>query len=71
MSLSLSTPTHYPGIRLRNQLVLWDLHASMAGLLTFDSGFTSLTPDRMIPRVFDLSSSIHIHWNVLGYLGNH
>jgi hypothetical protein len=43
----------------------------MAGLLTFDSGFASLAPDRMIPRVFDLSSSIHIRWNVLGYLGNH
>ena len=67
----MSTPTHHPGIRIGNQLVLWDLHASMAGLLTFDSGFTSLTPDRMIPWVFDLSSSIHIRWNVLGYLGNH
>jgi hypothetical protein len=73
-SLDESIPvdsTHYPGIRLRNHLVLWDLHASMAGLLTFDSGFTSLTPDQMIPRMFDLSSSIHIRWNVLGYLGNH
>jgi hypothetical protein len=59
------------GIRLRNHLVLWDLHASMAGLLTFDSWFTSLTVDRMIPQVFDFSSSIHICWNVLGYLGNH
>jgi hypothetical protein len=37
------------GIRLRNQLVPWDLHASMAGLLTSDSRFTSLTSDRMIP----------------------
>jgi hypothetical protein len=36
-------------IRLRNQLVPWDLHASMAGLLTSDSRFTSLTSDRMIP----------------------
>jgi hypothetical protein len=62
---------HYPGIRLRNQLVLWDLHASMAGLLTFDSRFTSLTSYRMIPWMFDSSSSIHIRWNVLGYLGNH
>ena len=70
-SLLPLTPTHYPRIRLRNQLVLWDLHASMEGLLTFDSGFTSLTPDQMIPRVFDFNSSIHIRWNVLGYLGNH
>jgi hypothetical protein len=69
--LFLSTSTHYPGIGLRNQLVLWDLHASMAGLLTFDSRSTSLTSDRMIPWMFDLSSSIHIRWNVLGYLGNH
>jgi len=70
-SLFLLTSTHYPGIRLRNQLLLWDLHASMASLLTFDSGFTSLTPDRMIPWMFNLISSIRIHWNVLGYLGNH
>jgi hypothetical protein len=54
---------------LETQLVLWDLHASMAGLLTFNSGFTSLTSDRMIPRMFDLNSSIHIRWNVLGTLG--
>ena len=47
-SLFLSTPTHYPGIRLRNRLVLWDLHASMACLLASDSRFTSLTFDRMI-----------------------
>jgi hypothetical protein len=48
-SLFLSTSTHYPGIRLRNQLVPWNLHASMAGFLTFDSGFSLLTPDREIP----------------------
>ena len=71
MSLSPSTPTHYPGIRLRNQLVLWDLHASMAGLLTFDSRFTSLISDRMIPWMFDFGSLIHVWGNVLGYLGNH
>jgi hypothetical protein len=71
MSLFLSTSTHYLGIRLRNQLVLWDLHASMAGPLTFDSRFTPLTSDRMIPRMKDSGSSIHICWNVLGYLGNH
>jgi hypothetical protein len=70
-SLFLSTSTHYPGARLRNQLVPWDLHASMAGLLTSDSGFTSLTSDRMIPWMFDFISSIHIRWNVLEYLGNH
>ena len=59
------------GLRLRNQLVPWDLHASMVGLLAFDSGFTSLTSDRMIPWMFDFSSSIHIYRNVLEYLGNH
>jgi hypothetical protein len=48
-SLFLSTSTHHPGIRLRNQLVPWNLHASMAGLLAFDSGLTSLASDRMIP----------------------
>ena len=49
MSLFLSTSTHYPRIRLRNQLVPWNLHASMAGFLAFDSGFSLLTPDREIP----------------------
>jgi hypothetical protein len=44
-----STPTNYPETRLRNYLVPWDLHASMAGFLTFDNGFSSLTPDRQIP----------------------
>jgi hypothetical protein len=41
-SIFLSTSTDYPGIRLRNQLVPWDLHASMVGLLNFDSRFTPL-----------------------------
>jgi hypothetical protein len=71
MSLFLLNSTHYAGTRLRNQLVLWDLHASMAGLLMFDSGFTSLTSERMIPRMFDFKSSIHIRRNVLEYLVNH
>jgi hypothetical protein len=44
-----STSAHYPESRLRNSLVPWSLHASMAGFLAFDSGFTSLTPDRKIP----------------------
>jgi hypothetical protein len=48
-SLFLSTSTHYPGIRLRNLLVPWNLHASMAGFLTFGSGFSLSTPDREIP----------------------
>jgi hypothetical protein len=48
MCLFLSTSTHYPGIRLRNQLVPWKFHASMEGFLTFDSGFSLLTPDRKI-----------------------
>jgi hypothetical protein len=44
-----STSTHYPESRLRNYSVPWSLHASMASFLAFDSGFTSLTPDRKIP----------------------
>jgi hypothetical protein len=44
-----STSAHYPESRLRNFLVPWNLHASMAGLLAFDSGFILLTPDRKIP----------------------
>jgi hypothetical protein len=51
-SLFLSTSTHYPRIRLRNQLVPWNLHASMAGFLNFDNGFSFLTPDRdILPSV--------------------
>ena len=68
-SVSLSTSTHYSGIRPRNQLVPWDLHALMESLLMFGSGLTSLTFDWMIPRMFDFSSSIHVHWNVLSTLG--
>jgi hypothetical protein len=49
MSFVPSTSTHYPESRLRNCLVPWSLHASMESFLTFDSGFTSLTPDRKIP----------------------
>jgi hypothetical protein len=48
-SLFLSTSTHYLGIRLRNQLVPWNLHASMAGFLPFDNGFSLFPPDREIP----------------------
>jgi hypothetical protein len=47
-SLVPSTSAHYPGLRLRNHSVPWSLHASMASFLAFDSGFTSLTPDRKI-----------------------
>jgi hypothetical protein len=43
------TSAHYPEARLRNYLVPWNLHASMAGFLAFDSGFTSLTLDQKIP----------------------
>jgi hypothetical protein len=44
-----STSSHYPESRLRNYFIPWSLHASMAGFLAFDSGFTSLTPDQKIP----------------------
>jgi hypothetical protein len=47
-SLFPSTPTHYLGIRLRNHLVLWNMHALMAGLFSVDRGFTSLVLDREI-----------------------
>jgi hypothetical protein len=53
-SLFLSTSTHYPGIWIRNYLVPWSLHASMVGVLVFDSGFTSLAPDRNIPSSVQL-----------------
>jgi hypothetical protein len=49
MSFVPSTSTHYLESRLRNYLVPWSLHASMASFLAFDSGFTLLTPDRKIP----------------------
>jgi hypothetical protein len=48
MSFVPSTLAHYLESRLRNSLVPWSLHASMASFLAFDSGFTSLTPDRKI-----------------------
>jgi hypothetical protein len=54
-SLFLLTSTHYPGIILRNQLVPWNLHASMEGFLAFDNGFSLLTPDR------DISLSVRLH----------
>jgi hypothetical protein len=44
-----STLAHYPESRLRNYLVPWSLHASIAGFLAFDSGFTSAASDRKIP----------------------
>jgi hypothetical protein len=48
MSFVPLTLAHYPETRIRNYLVPWNLHASMAGFLAFDSGFTSLTPNRKI-----------------------
>jgi hypothetical protein len=60
MSFVSSNSTHYPESRLRNYLVPWSLHASMEGFLAFDSGFTSLTPDRKIPSDFRLQL-IHSH----------
>jgi hypothetical protein len=54
MNFVPSTSTHYPESRLRNYLVPWSLHASMVGFLAFDSGFTSLTPDRKILSIVRL-----------------
>jgi hypothetical protein len=50
---------HHQWIWIRNQLVPWELHASMAGLLAFDNRFTSLTFDWMIPWMFDFGSFSH------------
>jgi hypothetical protein len=49
MNLVPSTPTHYLETRLRNDLVPWNLHASMVGFLAFDNGFSLLTPDWEVP----------------------
>jgi hypothetical protein len=71
-SLVLSTPTHYPEMRLRNHLVPWDLHALMVGLFAFDRGFTSLIPDREIPPSARLqlmySHSFGLYFGTLGVI---
>jgi hypothetical protein len=54
-SFFLSTSAHYSESRLRNYLVPWSLHASMASFLAFDSGFTSLIPDHKI------ASNVRLH----------
>lgn len=59
-SLFLLTSTHHMRIRMRTYSVPWNSHASMVGILIFDSGFTSLTSDQKIPRMFDFNSFIHI-----------
>jgi hypothetical protein len=48
-SLFLSTSAHYPKSRLRNYLSTLKLACLNGKFLAFDSGFTSLTPDREIP----------------------
>jgi hypothetical protein len=48
-SLVPSTSAHYPGLRLRNCFSTLELACLNGKFLTFDSGFTSLTPDREIP----------------------
>jgi hypothetical protein len=47
-----------------------DPHASMEGFLVFESGFTPLTRDRKIQRMFEFISFIHVRWILLGYLGS-
>ena len=71
MIVFLLTSMHHLGVRLRIQLVPGNLHASMVGLLIFDSQSTSSAFDQNIPWVFDFNSFIHTHRSVLGYLGNH
>jgi len=70
-SLYLSTSTNYTGNRLRNTSVPWDSHASMVGLLAFSSGYTSMTHDRLIPKMFDFSSIFAFVGLYLKYLESH
>jgi hypothetical protein len=37
----------------------------MAGLLAYENRFTPLTSNRMISRMFNINSLIHICWDVL------
>ena len=60
MSLVPSTPTHYPEMRLRNNLVPWNMQALMVCLFTFNRGFTSLIHNREIP-LRDQLQLIHSH----------
>jgi hypothetical protein len=72
MSLVPSTPTHYPKMRLRNNLVPWNLHALMVGLFSFNRGFTSLIPDREIPPSARIqlihSHSFKLYFGTLGVI---
>jgi hypothetical protein len=71
-SLVLSTPTHYPEMRLRNHLVPWNMHASMEDLFAFNRGFTSLIPDREILSSARLqlihSHSFGLYFGTLGVI---
>jgi len=66
-----SNSTHYPRIRLRNTTLPWNLHASMVCLLSFDNGFTSMTPDRLISWMFDFNSLSMFTGMYYKYLGSH
>jgi hypothetical protein len=59
-------------MRLRNHLVPWNLHALMAGLFSFDMGFTSLIPDQEIPPSTQLhlihSHSFGLYFDTLGVI---
>ena len=63
-SLVPSTSAHYPGLRLRNLLVPWSLHASMASfsLSTVDLHHWSLI--ERFRQLFDISSFIH-SWQIV------
>ena len=70
-SLVPSTSAHYPGLRLRNHLVPWSLHASMASFSLSTVGLHYWPLIERFRRVFDISSFIHSRWIVLSYLGGH
>ena len=59
-SLFMSTTAYHPGLKLRTYPIPWNSHASMMGILIFDSGFYTIDPCWEIPWLFDFNSFIHI-----------
>ena len=72
MRLCPSTSVHHLGNSLRNKnLVPWDLYALMADSLALNIGSHHWPLIDRINWVFDIRTSIHTQYIVLGYLGNH
>ena len=68
----LSTLAHHLGNSLRNKnLVPWDLYALMTDSLALDIDSHHWPLIDRIDWVFDIRTSIHTQYIVLGYLGNH